>query len=35
MQDAFDAFGLPDRACVGLAAHGDRFEYCAPLEVVE
>jgi hypothetical protein len=34
MQNAFDDFGLPDTACVGLSTFGGNYEYCAPLEVV-
>lgn len=32
MQDAFDAFGPPDHACVGLVTtSGDEHKYCSPL----
>lgn len=32
MQDAFDAFGSPDHACVGVVTtSGGEHEYCAPL----
>jgi hypothetical protein len=32
MQDAFDTFGAPDYACVGVVTtSGDQHEYCAPL----
>jgi hypothetical protein len=31
VQDAFDAFGLPDTACVTVRAGGIDHEYCSPL----
>lgn len=33
MQAAFDAFGLPEAACLFVRAHGVVTEYCAPLMV--
>ncbi|NNC40609.1 MAG: hypothetical protein HKN95_07940, partial [Acidimicrobiia bacterium] len=35
MQDAFDDFGLPKRACVMVTVDGLDHEYCAPLQVPE
>ncbi|MGI9584975.1 MAG: hypothetical protein ACR2N7_05235 [Acidimicrobiia bacterium] len=35
MQGAFDGFGLPDNVCVGVAAHGTEYQYCAPLNIEE
>ncbi len=31
MQDAFDNFGLPEAACVGITTDRRTYEYCAPL----
>ncbi len=35
MQDAFDEFGLPKSACLGVTTGGADHEYCAPLRVDE
>ncbi len=35
MQDAFDEFGLPQSACLGVTTDGVDHEYCAPLGVDE
>ncbi len=32
MQEAFDRYGLPKKACLWVKTGGERYRYCAPLE---